>query len=37
MNFLKFKNANDFLERTSLSIEEGLTVVEGTLERLRKS
>ena len=37
MNFLKFKNANDFLEKTSLSIEKGLAVVEETLERLRKS
>jgi hypothetical protein len=35
MNFLKYHNAQHFLDETGLSIEHGLVVVEKEIERLK--
>ena len=36
MNFLEFKDARDFLDKTGLTIENGLAAVESELRRLKK-
>lgn len=36
MNFLEFKNAQDFLDKTGLTIEQALRVVETELGKLRE-
>jgi len=35
MNFLLYKDARDFLEKTNLSIEDGLKIVEAELKKLQ--
>jgi len=35
MNFLEYKDARDFLQKTGLSIENGLKIVEAELKKLR--
>jgi hypothetical protein len=36
MDFLKFKNAEDFLTKTGLSIKQGLSIVEEELQNLKE-
>ena len=36
MDFLQYKNAEDFLEKTNLSVEQGLRIVEAELEQLKE-
>jgi len=35
MNFLEYKDADDFLVKTGLSVEEGLKIVNAELARLK--
>ena len=35
MNFLKYKDAKHFLDENNLTVEQGLRIVEDTLERLK--
>ena len=37
MNFLKYRNAREYLDDTGLSIENGLTAVEAELAKLKKN
>ena len=36
MNFLQYKNAEDFLQKTGLNAEQGLTIVEAELKRQKQ-
>jgi len=36
MNFLKYKDADDWLKRNDITTEEGLVIVEAELQKLLK-
>lgn len=36
MNFLKFKNVDDFLEKTGLSLKEALNMIETEISKFKK-
>ncbi|MCJ7571818.1 MAG: hypothetical protein MUO82_08080 [Candidatus Thermoplasmatota archaeon] len=35
MNFLEYKDAKDYLDKTGLSVENGLIIVEAELKKLK--